>query len=163
MAGRLGVCALLAMLGWSPAWAGVITDPAEMVMTLYRPYVADDDALGNDGLLAIAAHAAPRLKSLISRDRQCEAREGGVCRIDFDPVIAGQDAQLNGKWPVLSVHYTPDGGEVVSARFTSGGVPMEVDYEFIRAGSSWLIRDVRGGSANPGGAWDLLRILSAPI
>ncbi len=163
MADKLSVYALLALLSWNPAWAAGIAGPAKIVMALYRPYVADDDALGNDGLLAIAAHAEPRLKRLISQDRQCEAREGGVCRIDFDPVIAGQDTQLNGQWPVLSVRATQNGAEIVLARFISGGVPMEVDYVFIRAGGSWVIRDVMGAPTNPGGAWDLLHILSAPI
>lgn len=153
---------ILISLGWVRAvTAQPSNDPVAIVRQLYGPYVTDDSP-NTDGLMAIADHATSQLRRLIQRDRACEAREQGICRIGFDPVIAGQDWQLNHKWPVFSVSEIPS-GKKVAATFTESGRKMAVVYAFVRKGGKWLICDVSQSAAYTGGTWDLVRILSAKM
>lgn len=136
--------------------------PVEIVRQLYQPYVADGDAADFDSLQAIADHADGALKALVARDRACEAKEQGICRIDFDPVINGQDWNLNGKAPVFTEADTAS-GKTISAAFASYGIKIIIRYDFVLQGDQWLISDVRDTEHGAGGPWDLVEILSAKM
>jgi hypothetical protein len=131
--------------------------PLLVVHQFYQPYVTEGDSAPDD-LALIAEHATQSLQSLISREQGCEREVQGVCRIDFDPVLGGQDCDFHGRWPKFTTTITV-AGERVTAKFSNGDVAMRVVYEFIREGGDWRIDNIRG--AAPGMTWNLRALLSS--
>jgi hypothetical protein len=80
---------LVFVLLWplAAASAGTASDPADYIRTIYRGYQGRADPP------AWFSHSySPRLRQLIAAD-QAEAK-GEVGRIDFDPIINGQDWKI---------------------------------------------------------------------
>jgi hypothetical protein len=118
--------------------------PHAIVQALYAPYVAADargraQAPSLSAVDSIRHFAAPGLKKLITADDDCQKREEGICNIDFDFLIAGQD------WDPLKLSITDDPAagnrQIVHARFDNGG-PVEVRFYFVKQGGAWRIDDV---------------------
>jgi hypothetical protein len=130
-----------------------------MVRGFYVPYMAGDKGPEPPAATAvIAAHATAHLKGLIAADEACEKRGQGVCNLDFDVIINGQDWTLT-KLPDFSVRAQGAGRAAVVSRFVNDGTTEEVVFEFVRTRGAWLIDDVTGHDAEDGG-WRLTSVLS---
>ncbi len=149
----------------TPVWAA--TPPTAPLITLvqgfYAPYLDDKD---QDKVPAatdvIAPHATKQLQALIHKDEACEIREQGVCNLDMDPIIDGQDWDLNGKAPVVSVLQQNATSITLAARFTSDGTATGVAYKFTLENGAWRLADLSRIGGAPADAWDLVAMLSAP-
>jgi len=132
----------LAVLALAGHPAAPVT-PHGIVEALYAPYVADPHAKGTgpseSAVDSIRRFADRDLKHLISADDACQKREQGICNIDFDFLIAGQDWDLS-KFSITDNPVTGD-HQIVHANFESGG-PVEVRFYFIRQDGAWKIDDV---------------------
>jgi ABC-type transporter MlaC component len=123
--------------------AAAPTTPHAIVQSLYAPYVADPQAQSPSHTGSaedqIRAFASKSLKHAIDADDACMKREQGICNIDFDILIAGQD------WDMSHFSITDDAATVqtqtVHVRFDSGG-PVEVRFYFVRQAGVWKIDDV---------------------
>ena len=126
--------AVMALAAHAPA----PVTPQAIVQALYAPYAAGKDP-ADSAEDAIRRYAAPGLKRLIDKDNACMKREQGICNIDFDFLIAGQDGAPS------HLKITEDAptkqGQVVHALFDNGG-PVEVRFHFVRQGAAWKIDDV---------------------
>ncbi len=139
--------------------AGAIESPVNIVRQLYRPYVTDLPP--PDSLSLIAHVATPHLKLLILRDEACQAQTQGICRIDFDPIVAAQDFDFREKYPEFQEQKTRSGSLVTAKfRFANDAFYPEasVYYDFIFDGRRWLINDIRGKMSPE--SYDLVKILS---
>ncbi len=114
------------------------TTPHAIVQALYRPYIAKGDP-SQSAEDAIGRFAAPGLKRLIDADNACMKREQGICNIDFDFLIAGQDGEPT-HLIIMDEAATKD-GQVVRANFDNGG-SVEVRFSFVKVGGAWKIDDV---------------------
>ncbi len=119
------------------------TTPHAIVEALYAPYVADPHANAPGPELravdSIRRFAGRELKHLISADDACQRREQGICNIDFDFLIAGQDWDIS-KFAITDSPATGD-HQIVHVNFESGG-PVEVRFYFVRQKGAWVIDDV---------------------
>jgi hypothetical protein len=132
-------------------------EPIACVQRLYQPYIVQGDVVDQDDFALISNYATWRLRVLISRDQDCERKTHGICRIDFDPVVGAQDYDFGGEEPDFIGRVTSS-GETVTARFTNGGMKVEVYYDFVQENGRWRIDNIRG--KEPGMAWNLRTILS---
>ncbi|TWB21525.1 uncharacterized protein DUF3828 [Nitrospirillum bahiense] len=115
--------------------------PQAIVEALYRPYLADPHAEKDttiDSVAQVRRHATPALARLLDADRACEKRTQGICALDFDIIIDGQDWDLSGFG--LQAEASGDTA-TVTARFSNFG-PRVLAYHFMRTGGRWLIDDV---------------------
>ncbi|TWB75596.1 uncharacterized protein DUF3828 [Nitrospirillum amazonense] len=115
--------------------------PQAIVEALYRPYLADPHAEKDttiDSVAQVRRHATPALARLLDADRACEKRTQGICALDFDIIIDGQDWDLSGFG--LQAEASGDTA-TVTARFNNFG-PRVLAYHFARTGGRWLIDDV---------------------
>ncbi len=130
--------ALLAVGAVHPA-----TTPHAIVQALYAPYLANPHANSGapspDDETEIRDYASKSLKRAIDADRACEKREQGICNLDFDMVIAGQDWDIS-KFAIADGPATAM-AQVVRATFDNGG-PVEVRFFFVRENGAWKIDDV---------------------
>ena len=119
------------------------TTPHAIVQALYAPYLADPHANSGkqvpDDETEIRDFASKSLKRAIDADRACEKREQGICNLDFDMVIAGQDWDIS-KFAIADGPATAD-KQVIRATFDNGG-PVEVRFFFVRESGAWKIDDV---------------------
>ncbi|TWB46873.1 hypothetical protein FBZ92_14218 [Nitrospirillum viridazoti] len=115
--------------------------PQAIVEALYRPYLADPHAEKDtniDSVAQVRRHATPALTRLLDADRACEKRTQGICALDFDIIIDGQDWDLSGFG--LQAETSGDTA-TVTARFSNLG-PRVLAYHFVRTGGRWLIDDL---------------------
>ncbi|WP_186457388.1 DUF3828 domain-containing protein [Nitrospirillum amazonense] len=115
--------------------------PRAIVEALYRPYLVDPHAEKDttiDSVAQVRRHATPALARLLDADRACEKRTQGICALDFDIIIDGQDWELSGFG--LEAEAAGDTA-TVTARFNNMG-PRVLAYHFARTGGRWLIDDV---------------------
>jgi hypothetical protein len=134
-----------------------------LVRGFYVPYL--NDALGAqvpDPLDVIAPHATKHLRELIRRDEACEIRTHEVCDMDMDPIIDGQDWELNGKLPVIEVLRRSATSIVLVSSFTNSGTEVHVDYEFVKDNGQWLIDDIWQPGKSALDSWDIVTMLSEP-
>ena len=119
------------------------TTPHAIVQALYAPYLADPHANSGknvpDDETEIRDYATKSLKHAIDADRACEKREQGICNLDFDMVIAGQDWDIS-KFAIADGTATAE-KQVIHATFENGG-PVEVRFFFVREHGAWKIDDV---------------------
>ncbi len=120
--------------------------PHAIVAALYAPYRGTGDT--GSAIDAIRAYATKGLKRLIDADDACQKREQGICNIDADVLIAGQD----GAPSHLAIHDDPAtrDGQVVRATFRNGG-PVRVTFVFVREDGAWKIDDVEDVNYGPHG------------
>lgn len=135
--------AMMAVAAHAPVAKIAPATPHAIVQSLYAPYVADPQGKhggpSDSAEDTIRRYAAPALKHLIDADDACMKREQGICHIDFDFLIAGQDWDLS-RFTLTDDPATPK-GQVVRAGFDNGG-PVEVRFYFVRQGGAWKIDDV---------------------
>ncbi len=146
---------LLSLCGAAP-----MPDLAAEVQSFYKPYLNNDGTKDTpDAMDVISRHATAHLKQLIAADRACEIREQGICNIDHDPIIDGQDFSLK-KLPVVKLTPQADGSVKAVATFVSLGDTLKVEYDFVQENGAWLIADVVDEDAPP---WRMTAGLSQPI
>ncbi len=133
--------AVMALAAHAPKPQAQPATPHAIVQALYVPYVGPhaQDGPSDSAEDAIRRYAAPGLKHLIDADDACMKREQGICNIDFDFLIAGQDGAPSHL--TLSEDAVAADSQVVHARFDNGG-PVEVRFHFVRQGGAWKIDDV---------------------
>jgi len=150
---------LLQAASIGPSWANDDAALLHLIRAFYIPYLTDD--IGPDTKSAtdiIYPHATSRLKNLIDGMRECEVKSKGVCNLDFDVIIDGQDWTLK-KLPALAARPSAGGEIEIEAKFINDGMPMEVDYYFAHVGSEWQIDDLTGYDPEEG-SWRLSIILA---
>jgi hypothetical protein len=142
---------VLGLLGAGGALADQGPGPmlVSLVSGFYRPYLDQNGPEPPAAVDVIAAHATPRLKALIAAEHACEKRVQGVCNLDSDVIIDGQDWDLKAP-PVVQAHVAGADEIIVSSRFNNAGTKVEVDYDFMRQGSAWLINDVTDNDSEDG-------------
>lgn len=147
--------------------AAAADSPRQIVDALYAPYLhapPSDSVQTPDPLDSIATFASDSLGKAIQKNRACEEREEGICAIDFDILICGQD------WDITHFRSTLSGDKtakpIVRATFDNMGQPASVSFLFIRESGTWRIDDViatcpDGDSARPAPAFPLKKALLA--
>jgi hypothetical protein len=115
-------------------------EPLQIVRGIYAPYVADKLPPGKGGLDLIRPHATAELQRLIDRENACKRRTGGLCALDHDIVVDGQDFQIRGL-QVVAQDARP-GAMRVRASFRNLGKATVVDYAFAITGGRWQMSDV---------------------
>ena len=134
-----GICA--------PCLAAAQTGPAETITAVYKRYQKQRDAkLPRDAY-------STRMKNLIDADRK-RTPKGDVGRLDFDPVVNGQDWEIKS----LAVSATETNGERVTVRatFTNFDQPQEIVFSVMRVSQRWVIDDI---SSLKKPRWTLSKIL----
>lgn len=132
--------AVMAMAAHAPIAKTAPVTPHAIVQALYRPYVTGNHQGPSESAEdSIRRFAGAGLKRLIDADDACMKREQGICNIDFDVLIAGQDGEPS-KF-TLTDEAATEKGQVVRANFDNGG-PVEVRFYFVREGGAWKIDDV---------------------
>lgn len=128
----------------SVACAAGITSPKQVVEKLYAPYLADPHA---EEIAEVAAldlirpYASKALKHAIHRNKVCERQEQGICAIDFDVIVNGQDWDLSG-FALAEDESTETALPIIRASFLNTGTKSEVDYYFISEDGAWKIDEI---------------------
>jgi hypothetical protein len=115
-------------------------EPLQIVRGIYAPYVADKLPPGKGGLDFIRPHATADLQRLIDREQTCRKRSGGLCALDNDIVVDGQDFQIRGLQ--VAAHEARPGAMLVRATFRNVGKATVIDYAFAITGGRWQMSDV---------------------
>ncbi|MFC3471829.1 YbjP/YqhG family protein [Massilia oculi] len=73
------------------------------------------------------------------KDRQCAAKAGGICNLDFDPIFASQDPAAVD----LSIRSMPN--DIVAVEFTypAHGERVKLEYRLAKNEGAWRIGDIR--------------------
>ncbi len=134
------------------AWAGIgvlglLLAPASQAAPLCVDPLAVARALFEAGTAARFLDAPDALLSAefsraMAGERDCQEREQGVCRLDYDPWLDGQDGDIDGdasyQWHAAS----PDSG-VVEVRFPVWGQGHRTRLAMRRQGDRcWRVDDV---------------------
>ncbi len=136
----------------SPVQAATDDSPSQIVGRLYAPYLANPHAEPDDTASAmdrIRPFATKAFSAAIDKDQACMKREGGICSLDWDVIINGQDWELSDfslseVWP-----YAPP--VIVTATFHNGGDVQQVKFYFIQEGIAWKIDDIEDQFLDDGG------------
>lgn len=137
---------LLFCLG-DAALAQTAGDPVAVVRGLYRGYEHDKP------VTLEKQPFSPRMRKLLAADRAYA--KGEVGRLDFDPIVNGQDWKITD----LSVTLESQAGDkaVVEAKFSNLGDAEDLRYELVRGGGRWLIDEIQSMSKP---RWTMSKILA---
>ena len=124
---------LLLLCTGDAALAQTPGDPVAVARGLYRGYERDKPALLEKQPFS------RRMRKLLAADEAYA--KGEVGRLDFDPIINGQDYKI-ADLSVTLVSQAQDRAEV-EAKFTNLGDPMDLRYDVVRSNRRWLIDDIR--------------------
>ena len=144
----------------SPAFAAVPDSPTQIVGRLYAPYLANPHAeSGGDDKSAmelIRPYASKAFGAAIDKDQACMVREQGVCNVDWDVIINGQDWEL-------SNFALEDGDNLVRARFVNDQANI-LTYRFVKEGDAWKIDDIEteipSDDGSPPGSMSIKTVLN---
>jgi Protein of unknown function (DUF3828) len=136
------ILALIGANAENPAMAQPQPDqePLRIVREFYAPYLAGRSAPGKDSLDLLRPYASPELARLIDREKACTKRTGGLCALDFDMLVDGQDWKLAGLQ--VTAQDARPGAMVVRAAFRNFNQPKAVEYSFSIMGGRWMLSDV---------------------
>ena len=124
-------------------------DPVATIQPLYAPYIEGR----NPPTLLDAAPWTPELRALLQR-AQAMSRDSGEPVIDFDPIIDGQDWDIDAV-AVTLVAPPAEGRAEIAARFTNSGDDVAVIYDLVEADGGWRVDNVRTET------WSLRAILAS--
>lgn len=141
------LAAAAALAACSPAQPG--TDPASTIQPLYEPFVQNR----NPPALLDAAPWTDELRGLLQRAQE-QGRDTGEPVIDFNPLIDGQDWEIDAVAVTLQ-EPAADGRAVVVARFNNAGDDVEVLYDMTEAEGGWRVDNIRTEN------WSLREILAS--
>jgi hypothetical protein len=124
------------------------SDPAATIAALYRAYQGKEDP--NVPQTAYSA----RLRKLFDADRKATT-DGEVGRLDFDPIINGQDWELKR----LSIKEMKHDGDqaLVRATFMNMNSPEDLRFSLVREGGRWVIDEIVSETKPQ---WTLSKILA---
>ena len=88
---------------------------------------------------------------------ETKAAHDGSAALDFDPISASQDAEL--QKVTLKTDVLEPGKAVVTATFLNHKQPTIVTYDFVRTEGDWKINDIKGTTEKE--AWSVRKILKA--
>jgi hypothetical protein len=126
--------------------------PVAFIASLYKTYT--DIAPGEDGEPGLPQMYSRRLQALIDKDA-AETPEGEVGRLDWDPVVDGQDWELSG---LKITEVFQSGGEArVRAVFANMGDRRNILFNLVREDGQWRIDDI-AETLKP--RWTMSKILS---
>ncbi len=136
-----------------------VEEPRDVVATLYKLAFARAKIKGTSPFLDPAVRKEYFSKSfdVLITTTETKASHAGDALLDFDPISASQDAEMqkaNLKTDVLE-----SGKAVVSAAFLNHKQPTVVTYDFVREGETWRVNDIKGTTEKE--AWSVRKILSA--
>ena len=94
---------------------------------------------------------------LLVTSAEIKAAHDGDAMLDFDPVSASQDAEL--QKVTLKTDVVELGRAVVSASFANHGQPTVVTYDFVKEDGDWKIDDIKGTTEKE--AWSVRKILKS--
>lgn len=120
----------------------LLLTPMEVVASFYKPYLPDSHVEYQnipESLSTISTYATYALRQAIARNEECERRDG-ICNIDADIIINGQDYDLTTNVRLEESNPAKD-RKVIRAHFTSLR-PVVVSYVFIKEHTEWKIDDV---------------------
>ncbi|MEQ1810523.1 MAG: hypothetical protein ABL889_11385 [Terricaulis sp.] len=76
--------------------------------------------------------------------------------LGFDPIIMGQEAVIT-DLNVSEAQPQPDGSQLVAVNFRNMGEVQVLEYELVRVGDQWRVRELRSAD------WELSGVLQAAI
>ncbi len=145
---------LIAAQGVTPARAQVNArepDPAVWLRQIYDLYRRAEKSSALEGQASdelIVKRASKSLAALFRRNRDCEVASG-ICALDWDFVIDGQDSELSNIKVGPAV--VADDKATVTATFRNFKEADVNVYFFVREGGQWKVDDIetRQGSQAP--------------
>jgi hypothetical protein len=144
----LGAPAALSQDESKPA-AKTASGPVAFVTAIYKTYT--DSGQGDPATPGLPGMYSKRLQGLIDKD----AAEGDVGRLDFDPVVDGQDWEVTGL--KIKEVYRSGGDARVRATFANLGEPRNIIFNLVREDGQWRIDDI-AETFKP--RWTLSKILT---
>lgn len=137
-----------------------VEEPRDIVAALYRLAAAEAKKAKPlspfDDPKAREKYFSKSFDVLVT-DAETKAAHDGRAALDFDPISASQDAELQKvtlKTDLLSLSKA-----VVSATFLNHKQPTIVTYDFVKEGGAWQIDDIKGTTEKE--AWSVRKILHA--
>lgn len=118
-------------------------DPAvwlKSVYDLYKRAETNDKLMRQANYRLIVRRSSKSLAALFRKNDECQKREQGVCAIDWDFVINGQDYQLSDV--VIGAPVINGDKATVVATFKNMGGANRNTYYFVREGGAWKVEDV---------------------
>ena len=153
----------LAPLGATPATKAAplaTEEPRDVVATIYRLAAADLRKAGSGGPFfdrTVRETYFSKAFDLLVTSAETKAAHDGDAALDFDPISASPDAEL--QKVTLKTDVLELGKATVSASFANHGEPTIVTYDFVRQDDSWKIDDIKGTTNKE--AWSVRKILTA--
>lgn len=138
---------LLLLCVGDAALADAPTEPATVVRALYRGYERDKP------MQLEKQPFSPRMRKLLAADKAYA--KGEVGRLDFDPIVNGQDWKIS-DLTVTLVSQAPDKAEA-TAKFSNLGEAQDLRYDLVRSNGRWLIDDI---SSRTKPRWTMSKILA---
>ena len=119
---------------------------------LYARFAAEaviDDAkttgLADATPAVLRQHFTEELAWLWLRDRNCVRRTREICRIDFQPIWASQDAAGT----TVTLRWDAGAKRVVAMLGPVGGPMRALAYSVTREGGAWRVTDIDYGPGRP--------------
>jgi hypothetical protein len=128
------------------ALAETTGDPVAVVRALYRGYE------GKKPPSLEKQPFSPRMRKLLAADKAYA--KGEVGRLDFDPIVNGQDWKI-ADLAVTLVSQAQDKA-VIEAKFNNLGDAQDLRYDLVRGGGRWLIDEIQS-TTKP--HWTMSKIL----
>jgi hypothetical protein len=127
-------------------------DPSTWLKQVYALYEKAQSTPALDGKATtdlIEKRASKTLAALFRKDAACSKRTQGVCALDFDFVVDGQDYKIS-KVDVGPTVATGDKA-TVTVTFRNFDADSRNVYSFVREGGQWKVDDVlfKSGSDEP--------------
>lgn len=142
----------------SPSAPVGVEEPRDIVAALYRLAAAEAK---KPKPLSPFFDAKAREKyfsksfDLLVTTGQTKAAHDGDASLDFDPISASQDAEL--QKVTLKTDLLELSKAVVSATFLNHKLPTVVTYDFVKEDDGWKINDIKGTTEKE--AWSVSKIL----
>ncbi|MBN9062534.1 MAG: DUF3828 domain-containing protein [Rhizobiales bacterium] len=110
------------------------------VYDLYQRAETNTKLMREANYRLIVKRAAKPLAALFRRNDACEKKSGGICALDWDLIVNGQDSQLTD----ISVGAAAITGDkaTVTATFKNMGAENRNTYFFVRENGVWKVEDV---------------------
>lgn len=137
-----------------------IEEPRDVVETLYKLAIAElKKAKGTSPFYNRQVRATYFSKGfdLLITSAETRAAHAGDAILDFDPISASQDAEM--QKATLKTDVLESEKAVVSAAFLNHKQPTVVTYDFVREGGDWRVNDIKGTTEKE--AWSVRKILNA--
>lgn len=125
--------------------------PADFVTALYKTYIDYGEGAPQPGAPDMYSK---RLQAMIDKDA-AETPDGEAGKLDFNPIVDGQDWQLTGL-KIAEVSRAASEAKV-RATFANFGEPRSIVFNLVREDGQWRIDDITE-TLQP--RWTLSKILS---